>query len=498
MLRLAVSPPAQPILRAGLWTTSLWTTTLWIIALLALAFFLALAPLRWLILGPSGIAGGLLLLRYPPGAWLLLALLLPIAAGQRIGPAAASDLLLALALALWFANGVRKRSLPLTFPLPVWPALLYIGLLLLAALQARILDEAVREVVKWLEFASVLAIAPLAIPRPWGKWLIVALLTAAAGQALLGLYQFIFRIGPEWFLIQGRFMRAAGVFGQPNPFGGYLGLSLPVAVSLTLWAMTQLWSRPQRAATLRLAGLGVATAIIAAGLIASWSRGGWVGAAAALVVVLLLYSRQTRAALGLGGLGIAVAALVGALNPAWIPPAIQARLVGLPSIFGLGNVLAQEVNDDNFAVIERIAHWVAALRMWELAPWLGVGPGNYAAAYAQVALPRWPDPLGHAHNIYLNGLAESGILGLAAFLLLWGWLGGWLFHTTLTKLPAASWQRALAVGVCGVLTHLAVHNVFDNLFVQGILLHIGLWLVAVALCTRYWLAGTPPPTESDA
>ena len=51
-------------------------------------------------------------------------------------------------------------------------------------------------------------------------------------------------------------------------------------------------------------------------------------------------------------------------------------------------------------------------------PWLGVGFGNYGAAYEEYALINWPDPLGHAHNYYLNLVAEIGFIGLGAYLLL--------------------------------------------------------------------------------
>ena len=78
-----------------------------------------------------------------------------------------------------------------------------------------------------------------------------------------------------------------------------------------------------------------------------------------------------------------------------------------------------EVNDANFAIIERLAHWQAAVEMIRAHPWLGIGFGNYAAAYPAYALIRWPNPLGHAHNIYLNMAAETGLIGLLLYLLLW-------------------------------------------------------------------------------
>ena len=93
----------------------------------------------------------------------------------------------------------------------------------------------------------------------------------------------------------------------------------------------------------------------------------------------------------------------------FIPSSLTDRMADLPTYLGLGmwEVVRQPITDSNFSVIERLAHWIAALRMWELSPWLGIGPGNYAAVYPQVRLPRWEEPLGHAHNIYLNVLAET-------------------------------------------------------------------------------------------
>ncbi len=69
-----------------------------------------------------------------------------------------------------------------------------------------------------------------------------------------------------------------------------------------------------------------------------------------------------------------------------------------------------------FSVIERLTHWQAAVRMAETQPWLGVGFGNYAAAYPDFRLLLWENALGHAHNYYLNVAAEIGAIGLLAYL----------------------------------------------------------------------------------
>lgn len=455
------------------------------LTLLLVAISIALAPLSWLIATVVITAAALLVLIYPWLAWLGLAFTMPIASGLRIGPASATDLLFAAALAMWCASAIATRNTHATARPPVWAVAVYLLALYLSTLAATNLDEALTEMVKWIEFGILLWVVPMAVPTNRATWLVAALLTAAALQGLYGLYQFIFRIGPDWFLIQGRFMRASGVFGQPNPYGAYLGLSLPVAFSLSIWSLSA-WLK-QRSLTLFLWTLFYVTVAgcIAIGLVASWSRGGWLGAMASTAVVLAFLNKRTASILGLGLLAIASTALVGAINPTWIPASITARIGAIPAYIGLVDVLSLEVNDDNFAIIERVAHWVAALRMWEMSPWLGVGPGNYATAYNLVALPRWSDPLGHAHNIYLNILGETGLLGFGTFLLMWGSLVAWLHRAikqqaTQQRSPHASWSRALAVGVLGILAHLAVHSFFDNLFVQGMYLHIALWLAAVA------------------
>ena len=454
-----------------------------IIALLAIAILIALLPLSWLLLLLTAITGTLLALIFPWLAWLGLAFALPIASGMRIGPASATDLLFAASLALWCASAITSRhsiNRRLTSRIPIWPVALYLLVLYLSAMGASDLDEALTEMVKWIEFALLLLVIPLAMPSTLVCWLVAALLAAATLQGIYGLYQFIFRIGPDWFLIQGRFMRASGTFSQPNPYGAYLGLSLPVAFSLSLWGITQLLAKRTLATALWTTFYAAATLCIGMGLVASWSRGGWLGAVGGIIVVLALFDRRTALLLGLGLLGLVMTALLGTLNPSWIPSAISARLGDIPAYLGLIDILSLEVNDDNFAIVERVAHWFAALRMWELAPWLGVGPGNYATAYASVALPRWNDALGHAHNIYLNVLGETGILGFSAFLLFWSTLIGWLLQQRRKLLQTDSWSRALTIGVLGVLTHLAIHSFFDNLFVQGMYLHVALWLATVA------------------
>ena len=450
--------------------------------LLTIAAAIALLPLRQVVLAAGAATALLLVLRWPWLILLPLAALLPVTSGIRLGPASITDLLLAAAVGLWFVDGARRRTLTLRGSPVITLVAVYVIVLIASAWGAANFGEAAREVIKWVELLVLLLVAPALLTQRQATWVAAALVLGAAAQAILGLYQFIFAVGPEYFILLGRFMRAYGSFGQPNPFGGYMGLSLPVALSLAIWA----WQEIVRGRAVRWQAWAWAlfytagTALITGGLLASWSRGAWLGAAAGVLVVLVLRSRLAAILSGVAVLLLLAGLLLGAFSPDVIPAPIAQRMADIPAYFGLTDVLSQPVTDENFSVLERVAHWVAAQRMWALAPWLGVGPGNYAQVYPQVRLPQWEDALGHAHNIYLNVAAETGLIGLAAYVafMVAALAFVWQQLRAVGRIPTTSgrWRAALMVGILGVLVHLCLHNVVDNLFVQGMVLQVGLWL----------------------
>jgi O-antigen ligase len=68
--------------------------------------------------------------------------------------------------------------------------------------------------------------------------------------------------------------------------------------------------------------------------------------------------------------------------------------------------------------VPRLQLWRAALQMIAQRPWLGIGPDNFRHTYgAYLDLPSWDDRV-HANNLYLELLADLGVLGSAAFALM--------------------------------------------------------------------------------
>jgi O-antigen ligase len=389
------------------------------------------------------------------------------------------EALLALILAAWLLRMSARRQIVIPHPPLLLPWLLWLGVLLVSWLGALSLGAVLTETLKWLEMLALYLFIAANVERRHLPWLVGATLLAGTAQAALGLYQFLFRIGPEGFLLfGGRFLRAYGTFRQPNPYAGYLGLVLPIAYSLALWGLLD---RHQPSATsqqrmhhkLRLTlYASISFVIMLAALFASQSRGAWIGFAAAVVAVSLVRGGRTAA---LFALVIAMLAGLGAVGgfQTLMPPFITQRFSDVLSAPSIADIATIEVTDANFAAIERLAHWGAALDMWRDHIWLGVGFGNYAAVYPAYAIGRWLDPLGHAHNYYLNVAAEAGLTGLLAYGLFWlsafglGWRA--VRHSQ-------GLRRAVAAGGLGVLVHLSTHNLVDNLFVQGMYLHVSVVL----------------------
>jgi len=437
-------------------------------------------------LAATGIGGALLV--EPTLALTLMLAVAPLktliateAPGMPLDPGQAA---LALAVGVWLlARGVRREAAPPRTRI-LAPLLLIMAAFAPSVFAAQSAGAWVAEFAKWVEIALLVVIVlDLGRAGRW-EWIAFGAVLAAALQAAIGLWEFFGGSGAPHLWIAGfRHFRAFGTFGQPNPFSAYMGLTLPLALGLAWGYLGRAWrgSGPARRGPLALAALYLAlSALLLAGLIASWGRGAWLGFAAALAVMVAFGPRRAWLGLALAGTGLllALALWTGGL----LPGGIQARLDNaLTEFVGFRDVRGAPISDENFAIIERLAHWQAALGMADAHPWIGVGLGNYEAAYPAYRLPSWPRALGHAHNDYLNLLAETGVIGLA------GYVAGWaalVWYTWRARVQRDPLLAGLALGLLGVWAHLAVHSVVDKLYVNNLFLHLGVLIGLLAIADR--------------
>ncbi len=244
-----------------------------------------------------------------------------------------------------------------------------------------------------------------------------------------------------------------------------LGTTVAVAAILTLSLFMSGALRRRWVWTLGLA-------VLFAGLIATWARAAWLGAAAGVLTLMIVGAHpRARLALALGCAGLIL------LGAATLPrlPVLAAEIRSIASL---------EANRN------RIFLWESVPRIVADHPFLGTGFGTFIFAYPRYRRPDAPEPNPpFAHNIFLTFAAETGLLGLAAFSGLcasalaatWRWLA---------RSPPASPGRAAATAVLAALVTMLTNQLFDD---TAVTVHSGFGLLALfavgATGERYLLAG---------
>lgn len=230
-----------------------------------------------------------------------------------------------------------------------------------------------------------------------------------------------------------------------------LGALVASTVAGLAYGYWRLWSGAAKSGTLQLHSVGHAnhTAIYLAimlGVCASWLFARWQAwaagtrAVALAVCALGLVSLIVTASRGAVGVGLAMMVILAAAWwPRWRAPLV-ASLAAMALVAAALVVVNPEVmrkQEVNAAAQNVLAHrdgiWRMAVAAWERYPWFGVGMDNYSRISHEL-VRTWRTEAGkdydatryvrfpHAHNLFINALAERGAVGfaaLAAVLLAW-------------------------------------------------------------------------------
>jgi len=491
----------------------------------ALIFLLLVPPLPWNIRLPLYLSVLVWTMLRPRVALYLMPISIPWGSidfidikGLRLSSA---DLLVVFLAIGWLMSfGLRQQKAgPLDresahIPLYLVAAMLaLVGTMALSMTTALNISTSLKEISKWLEFLVVALLGAQYLRTRRQIWTIIVLICLAGiSQAFYGYIQAFFNIGPQAF-IRDASLRVYGTFDQPNPYAGYINIPLSIALALTLLGRGWL--------TRILAGLTAILLGIAEYL--SQSRGGEMAIAAALVFIVL--AGMPRILTLMRVLIIALLGFFEALLAGWIPLHIFNPVL---HFLGLVQISLTQPSSQDYSTAERLAHWIAGLHMFLDHPILGVGIGNYADAYPQYFITIFVDPLGHAHNYYINIAAETGFIGLTAYVLFLFAMFvagvtalrhinkkyeqakmqepeaqpvieaplGSLNKLKLLLRPLSLAQqyrrqkqdaiaamltndRALAIGLLAALITVSVHNLVDDLYVHSLTTLIALLLIAL-------------------
>lgn len=187
--------------------------------------------------------------------------------------------------------------------------------------------------------------------------------------------------------------RAAGFFGNPMTFGGYLCIYLPVL--LVLFFEKDILPRYRY-----LAGTGFILSFIA--LIFNGTRGAWVALIPVFILIMGYYACTNKKYLAL----------------------CLVAVIGAGTVLSTNQIFVEKVKSitstTNRSNTERLLIWQSAYNMFKDNPVLGVGLGQYKDSYQKkYILPQATEKyLGHAHNNFLQMLAENGLVGFIGFVVM--------------------------------------------------------------------------------
>lgn len=278
-------------------------------------------------------------------------------------------------------------------------------------------------------------VAARVVARPGGAAIVATFLVASATvQAVLAIWEFrsghqldLYRasatssFGSDYFFNFGTAYRPAAALPDPISLGHVLAISLPLAGALAVSCQTL----ARRLAFICAGGL------IALALALTFSRMSWIGASLGILVTLwaLPARRRTMALAGTA----AVVAIVAAVALAYGGASLRTRFASVAN--PTARTVATAEGDR-----ERLALWQAALTVAGGHPVFGVGFGEIRPALAAHASGVKPGTT--AHSTYLQVLAETGVVGALALVLL-------LVGTARDLVRGFLRQRLLAAGLVG-------------------------------------------------
>lgn len=254
--------------------------------------------------------------------------------------------------------------------------------------------------------------------------------------SLLGVYQqfFDFDIGQKWIDLEmfgSSSNRVYSTFGNPNVFGEYLILLIPVVFSLMLTVRDK-----------RIKAFCLLCCILScASLIYTQSRGCWLAFILAFSLYLIFIDRRFLLLL----LVLIVA------SPYIMPDFVVKRFMSI------GNM-------QDTSTSYRVYIWLGTLNMLSDYWFCGVGLGGEAFSkvytfysYSSVSAPQ-------AHNLYLQIISEMGISGFLSFVMI---ILFWFKDAVSAYFSASnkkSEETVLLLGLCAGMTAFLIQGLFDYVF----------------------------------
>lgn len=234
-------------------------------------------------------------------------------------------------------------------------------------------------------------------------------------------------------------IRVYATFDNPNVLGQYFIIVIPIIFSLFVLSA----KLPQKTVWLTI------FAVCFLCLLYTWSRGAWVGVVLGIGIFLLIRDRRW----------IVLGVLALLAMPFVLPDSIMNRLLSIG-------------NTGDSSTAYRVSVWIASARM-ALDYWMsGVGYGSeaFAAVYSGYALNGAGYAL-HSHNFYIQLIADVGIGGLIAYILII-----WTAYKEISTIKNNSMIKTVCFAFAGVIAGYLFQGVAESLW-YNMRMSLMFWIV---------------------
>jgi O-antigen ligase len=221
--------------------------------------------------------------------------------------------------------------------------------------------------------------------------------------------------------------RVAALYSDPNNLAGFVSVGVTAAAAVLVHVR-----RPVVFIT-----AAIAFVLASAALVATYSRTGWIGAFVGLIAVVLTAPPKLRLKLVMAGIAVVVAASILA------PGVIADRVASV----------VDYRRDESVAT--RVYMFGSAARMAEDYWQFGTGLGGFSQVYQQYRNPLALPYIVKPHEVPLALVAEAGVAGLIAVVLLTGSII-WIFFVA----RAGPWTYLQSAALAGVVA-LGLQSLFQ-------------------------------------
>lgn len=276
------------------------------------------------------------------------------------------------------------------------------------------------------------------------------LLLTSLVVSVYGIFQFFFipYTDPYWLdksLYSKITSRAFATLYNPNVLGSYL--IIIIAVAATGFQIAESKYNKVITALILLAAYPC--------MILTYSRGAWLGAAVSILIILIFNQKKSYVLVGLA---------ITAILAFWQYETVASRL-------NLEFLLSDS------SQMFRWPLWKLALKIFAQHPVFGVGLGSFGFSVpSHFTAPGYL--VSHAHNIYLQFLAETGLMGFLGF---FGYIGMTMYVSyKLFRTSQCKQTEYLALGILAAIIGLLAHGLVDaTLYLPQ--LNIFVWILIAVI-----------------